>query len=130
VVEYQISVRSAEDSLVHSISEVVLDIAKMAGAQGELLSTYPAFSFTAESKLREIAMNTYKEMTGKDGRVVAVHGGTEAGVFRGMIPEIDIVGIGPASGGAHTPEEWVDLCSYERAFNLLVKILDKLCDEQ
>ena len=74
--------------------------------------------------------NTYKEMTGKDGRVVAVHGGTEAGVFRGMIPEIDIVGIGPASGGAHTPEEWVDLCSYERAFNLLVKILDKLCDEQ
>ena len=130
LVEYQISVRSAEDSLVHSISEVVLDIAKMAGAQGELLSTYPAFSFTAESKMRELAMNTYKEMTGNNGRVVAVHGGTEAGVFRGMIPEIDIVGIGPAAGGAHTPEEWVDLCSYERAFNLLVKILDKLCDEQ
>ena len=60
----------------------------------------------------------------------AVHGGTEAGVFRGLLPGLDIVGIGPNSGGAHTPEEWVDLCSYERAFNLLLGILDRLCDEQ
>ena len=80
--------------------------------------------------MRKLVMDIYKEMSGKEGQVRAVHGGTEAGVFRGLIPGLDIVGIGPNSGGAHTPEEWVDLGSYERVFNLLVKILDRLCDEQ
>lgn len=129
-VKYEVTVRSAEDSLVRSISEVVHDIATMAGAQCEITGSYPAFSFDADSKMRKLVMDIYKEMSGKEGQVRAVHGGTEAGVFRGLIPGLDIVGIGPNSGGAHTPEEWVDLGSYERVFNLLVKILDRLCDEQ
>lgn len=129
-VKYEITVRSAEDSLVRSIAEVVADIAETAGAEVEITGTYPAFSFDPDSQMRRIAMEVYQAQSGKEGKVKAVHGGTEAGVFRGLLPGLDIVGIGPNSGGAHTPEEWVDLCSYERAFNLLLGILDRLCDEQ
>lgn len=129
-VKYEITVRSAEDSLVHSIADVVYDIAVMAGAQCEITGSYPAFSFDPDSKLRKLVMDVYKETSGKDGVVRAVHGGTEAGVFRKLIPGLDIVGLGPNSGGAHTPDEWVDLNSYKRAFELLIKVLDRLCDEK
>ena len=129
-VKYEITVRSAEDSLVRSIAEVVCDIADMAGAQSEITGTYPAFSFDPNSKIRKTVMDVYQEMSGKEGLVRAVHGGTEAGVFRGLLPGLDIVGLGPTAGGAHTPDEWVDLGSYQRAFELLLKVLDRLCDEK
>lgn len=129
-VQYEITVRSAEDSLVRSIAEVVYDIAVTAGAECTVGGTYPAFSFDPDSKIRKLVMDVYKETTGKDGVIRAVHGGTEAGVFRALIPGLDIVGLGPNSGGAHTPDEWVDLGSYKRAFDLLLKVLDRLCDEK
>ncbi|MBE6995039.1 MAG: aminoacyl-histidine dipeptidase [Ruminococcaceae bacterium] len=127
-VEYQVSVRSAEDSLVHSIADVVIDIARTAGCEAEMGNTYPAFSFDPDSRLRKLVMDVYKEVSGKEGQVRAVHGGTEAGVFRGKLPGIDICGLGPTAGGAHTPDEWVDLNSFRRAFELLLKVLDRMCD--
>ena len=127
-VKYEITVRSAEDSLVSSIAETVKDIAETAGALCEITGGYPAFSFDPDSEIRKTVMEVYKQESGRDGVVKAVHGGTEAGVFKGQIKGLDIVGLGPTSGGAHTPEEWVDLDSYKRAFDLLVKVLDRLCD--
>ena len=127
-VKYEITVRSAEDSLVSSIAETVKDIAETAGALCEITGGYPAFSFDPDSEIRKTVMEVYKQESGRDGVVKAVHGGTEAGVFKGKIKGLDIVGLGPTSGGAHTPEEWVDLDSYKRAFDLLVKVLDRLCD--
>ncbi len=128
-VEYQVSVRSAEDSLVFSIVDTVRDIADVVGASSEVGATYPAFDFDPDSSLRRTVMNCYKEYSGKEGVVRAVHGGTECGVFRRKIPGLDICGLGPTAGGAHTPDEWVDLNSYRRAFELLLKVLDRLADE-
>ncbi|MEA4919819.1 MAG: beta-Ala-His dipeptidase [Clostridiaceae bacterium] len=128
-VKYEVTIRSAEDSLVRSIADVVCDIAAVAGAECEVAGGYPAFSFDPDSKIRKTVMDIYRETTGKEGIVRAVHGGTEAGVFRKLIPGLDIVGIGPNAGGAHTPEEWLDLNSYRRAFDLLIKVLERLCDE-
>lgn len=129
-VKYEVTVRSAEDSLVRSIADVVYDIAVTAGAECEITGGYPAFSFDPDSRLRKTVMEVYKEYSGKDGVIRAVHGGTEAGVFRQKLPGLDIVGLGPTAGGAHTPDEWVDLNSFRRAFELLIKVLDRLCDEK
>ena len=125
-VVYEITIRSAEDSLVHSISDTVADIADLVGAEFEATGSYPAFAFNLDSKIRNIAMEVYKEMTGKNGKVNAVHGGTETGVFRALLPGLDIVGIGPNAGGAHTPDEYVELPSFKHAFDLLLGILERL----
>ena len=123
---YEVTVRSAEDSLVDYIAETVADIADVVGAKCDIQGKYPAFAYNPESKIRKIAMEQYKKMTGLDGKINAVHGGTEAGVFRALLPGLDIVGIGPNAGGAHTPEEYVELPSFKHAFDLLLNILEAL----
>ena len=35
----------------------------------------------------------------------ASHGGLECGIFKGMIPDLDIITYGPIAKGEHTPEE-------------------------
>ncbi|MBR4878349.1 MAG: beta-Ala-His dipeptidase [Clostridia bacterium] len=123
---YEVTVRSAEDSLVDYISETVADIADVVGANCEIKGKYPAFAYNPESRIRKIAMEQYKKMTGLDGKINAVHGGTEAGVLSALLPGLDIVGIGPNAGGAHTPDEYVELPSFKNAFDLLLNILEEL----
>lgn len=123
---YEITIRSAEDSLVEYIADMVKNIAEIAGAKAEAVGSYPSFSYNPDSKIRKLAMDVYKEMTGKEGKINAVHGGTEAGVFRALLPGLDIVGLGPNAGGAHTPDEYVELPSFKNAFDLLLKILEAL----
>ncbi|MBR4121749.1 MAG: M20/M25/M40 family metallo-hydrolase, partial [Erysipelotrichaceae bacterium] len=53
------------------------------------------------------------------------HGGLECGVFRGKIPGLDIVTYGPISTGEHTPDEKMDLASFDRAYENLVEVLKR-----
>lgn len=72
-------------------------------------------------------MDVYKKQTGKDLVIKAVHGGLECGVFKDRIPDLDIVTMGPLAMGAHTPEEKLNLASFERVWNFLVELLETLC---
>ena len=55
----------------------------------------------------------------------STHGGLECGVFKGLIPDLDIITYGPISSGAHTPEEKLDLASFDRAYVNLVTVLER-----
>lgn len=123
---FDISVRSAEDSLGSHLSNIIAEITEACGGTSERTVGYPAFPYAPESVLRKLAMGVYREMTGKDGLVNCVHGGTEAGVFQKLLPGIDIVAIGPNIGDVHTPREWADLASMGHVFAYLLKLLERL----
>ena len=55
----------------------------------------------------------------------ASHGGLECGVFRGLIPDLDIITYGPISEGEHTPDEKLDLASFDRAYENLLTVLER-----
>ena len=57
---------------------------------------------------------------------MAVHGGLECGIFKLKEPNLDIVALGCDDGGAHTPDEWLDLNSFERVYNYLAEVLKAL----
>jgi len=49
----------------------------------------------------------------------AGHGGNECGVFKALNPKLDIITFGPKGSGGHTPNEKLDLDSFERSFQML-----------
>ena len=55
----------------------------------------------------------------------STHGGLECGIFKGMIEDLDIITYGPISEGEHTPEEKLDLASFDRAYENLLKVLER-----
>lgn len=123
---FTVSLRGAADSLSKELADRVVHLCKVIGAKCEIKSAYPAFPFAKTSPLRDMALALYKERTGKEGRVTAVHGGTECGIAKKAFPDMDITSLGPISEGHHTPEEWMDLDSFREAFELLLALLKKM----
>ena len=57
---------------------------------------------------------------------VATHGGLETGVFKGKIPDLDIVTMGPNMSDIHTPDEKLELESFLKTYQLLVSFIETL----
>jgi dipeptidase D len=109
-------IRNSTNGMFELIADVLLDLADTVGVTAYPYTTFPAFDYSSNSPLRDLAMDLYKRTTGKDAAIRAVHGGTECGVFRTLCPGIDIIGFGPIKGEAHTFAEWMDMDSYNTAF--------------
>ena len=54
----------------------------------------------------------------------ATHGGLETGIFKGRYPQMDIITYGPRMSGCHTPDEQLELDSFLRSYQNLVKVLE------
>ena len=76
--------------------------------------------------MRELHSKLFKQVFDIDLHVEATHGGLECGVFWGKEPEMDIICFGPKGGGAHTPEEWLDLESFKELYDYLILFLEEL----
>ena len=85
--------------------------------------------YNPESKMRELHMKMFEERFGQKMKIEAGHGGLECGVFCGKEPEMDIVAFGPKGGGAHTPEEWLDLASFKEIYEYLCDFIARLTKE-
>ena len=69
-------------------------------------------------------MRSFKELTGKDPVIKAIHAGLECGIFTENIKNADVVSIGPNIYGAHTPEERMDIKSVGETWEWILKILE------
>ena len=90
----------------------------------DLSNRYCGWNYDKNSPLRKIYRDILNEK-GIELKERASHGGLECGVFKGMIPDLDIITLGPIAEGAHTPEEKMDLASFDRAYQYLLDILER-----
>ena len=60
---------------------------------------------------------------GKELQEHAGHGGLECAAFTQIDGGMDIITCGPISQGCHTPDEFLDLASFDRAYTLLTTII-------
>ena len=120
-------IRSADGTIKANLGEEICTLAEKYGASHSYYSDFPGWKYEKDSAFRQICMDVYKKQTGKDLVIKAVHGGLECGVFKDRIPDLDIVTMGPLAMGAHTPEEKLNLASFERVWNFLVELLETLC---
>ena len=87
---------------------------------------YPGWPFEAESKMRELLTSCCQEILGKTPWNWAAHGGLEGGVFKSKWTDMDIVTLGPTMEGEHTPEERLNIKSFDECYEVIKEMLKRL----
>jgi dipeptidase D len=121
--------RSGDDSRQDAMAEEIMSLADVFDYKVTQGAKFFGWKFNPESKMRELHTKLMKEVFDIDLKMEATHGGLETGVFFGKEPEMDIICFGPVAGGAHTPEEWLDIKSFGEMFDYLCKFLAALTKE-
>lgn len=120
------SIRGAQESFVDDLAQEVEILASAFGFDAKQEARYPAWNFTKDSKLRQTMEQVCQEVLGKELQKISVHGGLECGVFKALEPEMDIVTMGPKMEDIHTPQERLDLESFDRTYSFLRAFITKL----
>ena len=115
--------RSCDDNIVDEMIQVFDRLAKQTEASVEHTDRYPGWAYTGSSPLCDDYCRIYREMTGKEAKVMAIHAGLECGLIKHELPDLDVISIGPDMTDIHTPAESMDLASFERTYNLVLELL-------
>lgn len=121
--------RSGDDTRQQAMGEELNALADVFGYEVKVGANFFGWKYNPNSKLRASHAKLFKEKFGKDIKLEATHGGLECGVFFSKEPEMDIITLGPKSDGAHTPEEYVILDSFNEMFEYLLCLLETLTKE-
>lgn len=123
---FTISIRSSLKSSLYEIVSKIDVIGERSNAKVKRISEYPAWEYDPTSKVREIAKNTYKSLTGKDAKINAIHAGLECGLLKRALPDVDMISFGPNIYDAHTPKEHMSISSVERTWEFMKKLLENI----
>ena len=124
-VEIQTLVRAALDSNTDDLLNQIAVLADLLGWEHTVMGKYPGWSYSEVSPMRDIYRKVCEDR-GRTFEISAAHGGCECGVFKGLDPTIDIISFGPITRFIHTPDEEMDLRSFDRSYELLCEII-KAC---
>lgn len=125
-IKFTISVRSSVKSMLDEVVNKLKLAAKYTGGEFVKKGEYPAWEYEESSPVRDIAVETYKKITGKDAVVTAIHAGLECGLLKKTLPQIDAISFGPNLYDVHTPNEHMDVKSVERVWHFLLEYLKAL----
>ena len=116
--------RSSVNKSLEKLLNDVKELSEKYEVAVKINSPYPSWEYRKDSKIREIVVNSFKKITGKDPEIKAIHAGLECGIFDNNMENVDIVSIGPNIYGAHTPEERMEIDSVGKTWELLLKVLE------
>lgn len=125
-VEFQYSLRANKASFMEMMETELHIFAQSYGMDFRVYNQYPSWEYKENSKLRETLCSVFRARRGTDMSIVATHGGLECGIFSHLLPGLDIVTLGAATANVHTPEEQLDLASFDWSFELLTDVLKEL----
>lgn len=87
---------------------------------------YPGWEYKRDSKLRQLVANVYKQQTGKEAVIEAIHAGLECGIFAGRLQGLDCVSLGPDMRDIHSPKERLSVMSVARTWKLVCEVLRQI----
>ena len=116
--------RSMANDPLNKLVEEITDLTRKHDANIKIVASNPSWEYKEDSKIRELIAKSFKEITGNEPVIKAIHAGLECGVFTQNIKGADVVSIGPNIYGAHTPEERMDIKSVGETWEWLLKILE------
>lgn len=125
-ISFTISLRSSSIEELKKLEKQIEDKTRDLGGSIESDGFYVPWEMKEESRLRDKALEVYKDLTGKDMEVQIIHAGLETGNFAEKYPNLDIISIGPDMTGLHTPKERLDLKSTARVYDFLKKLIEEL----
>lgn len=118
-------VRSSVESKKQDLALRLKTLASLCNGSFESDGDYPGWMYKETSFLRDLMVDTYKEMYGKEPEVITIHAGLECGLFLGKRPDLDCVSFGPDVFEVHSVRERLSIASVERSYRYLKAVLAK-----
>ena len=88
-VELHFGVRSSLASQKEMLTERLTVLTRQLGGSVEVFGDYPAWEYRAESPLRELMCEVYREQYGAEPKIEAIHAGLECGLLCEKLPGLD-----------------------------------------
>lgn len=121
-----ISVRSCVNEEKEELITFLRSQTGQAGGSSEVFGKYPGWPARKDSRLAGLCCRVWKELTGEEMKVEAIHAGLECGLFADGIPGLDCVSLGPDMKDIHTPRERLSISSTGRVWEFVVRMLDEI----
>ena len=122
-VELHFGVRSSVASQKEMLTERLTVLTHQLGGTVEVFGDYPAWEYRAESPLRELMCEVYREQYGTEPKIEAIHAGLECGLLCEKLPGLDCVSIGPELLEIHTARERMSVESVGRVWRYVREVL-------
>ncbi len=116
--------RSAKGSQVKASFEQINLYADMLGGTVKVASSYPGWDGSPNSPLCKLYAQTYAELFGGECRVSVIHAGLECAIIKKLCPDLDIISSGAIVLDLHSPDESLEIASFERFFSVISHILE------
>ncbi|MDR0995515.1 MAG: aminoacyl-histidine dipeptidase [Tannerella sp.] len=84
---------------------------------------YPGWAPNPQSPILKLAVETYKQLFGKEPAVKAIHAGLECGLFLAKYPDLDMISFGPTLRDVHSPNERIQIDTVGRWWKHLLELL-------
>ena len=126
-VQMTFAVRSSSETEKQYLIEKLKSLTEIFGGSVEIVGPYPGWEYKADSRLREVMVDAYKDLyNGEEPVVEGIHAGLECGIFASKLPGLDAVSFGPQMNNIHTTNEELSISSTQRTWELVVKALAAL----
>ncbi len=119
------AIRSSVTSRKYELTSRLHLITEFFGGEVSVYGDYPAWEYRAESSMRELMADTYRDLFQEEPKLQAIHAGLECGIFSGKIENLDCISFGPDNFDIHTPKERLSISSTEKIWKLLVEFLKR-----
>jgi dipeptidase D len=126
VIEVTVHQRSSVDSRRDEICDRVSALFGAIGADVRYDDAYVGWSPNPNSRILQIAVESYKDMFHAEPKVEALHAGLECGLFLEKMPNLDMVSFGPTLKDIHSPNEKCNIKAVEDFYRLLKDMLTRL----
>ena len=118
--------RSSVNSERIFLSQRIAAVLELAGAKVKHSDGYPGWKPNMNSHVKDVCVESYKRLFGREPVVRAIHAGLECGLFTEKFPDMDMIAFGPTLQGVHAPGERLDLASLDRFWAVLLDVLKNL----
>ena len=119
-------IRSSLCSNRYELANELKEIAACFNAAYKIFGDYAGWDYDPQSKIRKQLKVYYQKHTNQEYLEEATHGGLEIGLLKGKIPDLDVVTFGAEIIDYHTPNERMNIQSFEMCYELLKGFLQTL----
>lgn len=120
---FTISVRSSIASQKAMLVQRLRAILALGGGTLEARADYPGWQYNRGSALLRGVQAAYRSVSGREGKIEAIHAGLECGLFIEKLPGLDAVSLGPDLRDIHSAQERLNVASARRVYGLIREVL-------
>ena len=119
-------VRSSSESRKMWVASAIESVFSLAGARVEFDASYNGWQPNIQSHILEVMSKVFEEYYGQKPGVQVMHAGLECGIIQGVMPDMDMISVGPELQSPHSPDERIHIESVARTWEVLVKVLERV----